>query len=352
MGNPTTDADDYKQWLEKLVHSIEISNGSADALIAQLLKSLLSSFLGLNTDDRDAPDFEDDSVEGQGALSSQERSRLERDYSQNRESGERQRYGDYSKSVGVWNAESLEKSAAKLAELRQTAEKANGGKPLEYTSPVDGGRINSKFGQREASATGGVGSTDHKGLDIGPPVRGEKVPVRAPMAGVVVGAGWRGGYGNMVEIVDIYGMHHRFGHLDSTSIKPGDIVTRGQQFAVMGTTGHSTGVHLHYEQRDGDGNARAPQIAGKIWDKGEVLPGAGTAKPVVAANTGAPAAKAAEPPHPAKLAARAAVRETLTTPVAKPADHPKGQPHESGLQHALSTVQSAGMQVLKTLRLA
>lgn len=321
--------DDFKRWLEQLRKAVDAALAGDQSIIGALLKSLLSSFLGLNTDDRDAPDFEDISDPA-------ERARLERDYSQNREAGERRKYGDYRQSVGQWSAESLEKSAAKLAALRADEEAKNGDKALEYAAPVAGGRVTSEFGHREASATGGVGSTEHKGLDIGPPVRGEKVPVRAPMTGVVVGKGWRGGYGNMVEIVDIYGVHHRFGHLDSASINVGDTVRRGQPFAVMGTTGHSTGIHLHYEQRDGDGTPRAPQLAEKIWREGQTLPEAAAA-PQLAANTPAPSA--------AHHAARVAV-QPIKAKIVAVVEHPKSQPHETGLSQALHQAQAVAAHAL------
>ncbi|MFM9890814.1 MAG: M23 family metallopeptidase [Rickettsiales bacterium] len=345
--NPQSN-EDFKQWLDQLRKAVEASMAGQDSIFGAILKSLLKSLLGLDTDDRDAPDFEE-------VTDPAERSRLERDYSQNREGKERKSFGDYRDSVGQWNLQSLERSAAKLAELRQTAEKANGGNKLDYTSPVSGGRITSKYGQRDEDATGGVGSTDHKGLDIGPPQAGTNVGVHAPMTGVVVGAGWRGGYGNMVEIVDIYGMHHRFGHLKEVDaeilkkLKNGEtaIVTQGQQFAVMGSTGHSTGVHLHYEQRDGDGNPRNPEIAGHTWKKDQVLPGTDATQTRLAEKASVTPDKAPDAAHPAHVAAKNVVHGTLKTQVAATAIVPP-HPH-TALSDVLSNARNAVGRIMSVV---
>jgi murein DD-endopeptidase MepM/ murein hydrolase activator NlpD len=90
----------------------------------------------------------------------------------------------------------------------------------------------------------------HTGLDI----RGNTgEPVRATAAGKVVTAGWNGGYGKMVEIDHGNGITTRYGHLSGIDVSEGQTVRVGQLVGKIGSTGRSTGPHLHYETRvDGD----------------------------------------------------------------------------------------------------
>lgn len=108
--------------------------------------------------------------------------------------------------------------------------------------PVGGGAITSYFGQRSDPLTGEEGF--HKGLDFGG-TAGE--PVMAVAAGVVTWAGARSGYGTLVEINHGNGYVTRYAHNQSASVAVGQTVTRGEQIALMGSTGHSTGPHLHFE---------------------------------------------------------------------------------------------------------
>ena len=90
----------------------------------------------------------------------------------------------------------------------------------------------------------------HTGLDF----RGDAGdPIHATAAGTVVGAGWSGGYGRVVEIDHGNGLSTRYGHLSQIDVKVGDEIRIGQVIGRMGSTGRSTGPHLHYETRiDGD----------------------------------------------------------------------------------------------------
>jgi murein DD-endopeptidase MepM/ murein hydrolase activator NlpD len=95
----------------------------------------------------------------------------------------------------------------------------------------------------------------HTGIDM----RGEPGdPVRATANGTVTFAGWQGGYGNMVEIDHGNGVSTRYGHLSSIDTDVGKTVKTGQVIGKVGTTGRSTGPHLHYETRI-DGEAVDPQ---------------------------------------------------------------------------------------------
>lgn len=110
------------------------------------------------------------------------------------------------------------------------------------------GKINNEFGFRR-SPFGGRTYEFHAGMDIDGE-RGDQVI--APANGVVIEAGWKGGYGNMIEIDHGNGLKTRYGHLSKIEVQVGDTLTRGQLMAFVGSTGRSTGPHLHYELRLND----------------------------------------------------------------------------------------------------
>jgi len=95
----------------------------------------------------------------------------------------------------------------------------------------------------------------HTGVDLRSNM-GE--PVRATAAGKVVVAGWSGGYGKMVEIDHGNGLATRYGHLSTIEVTEGQTVHLYQVIGRVGSTGRSTGPHLHYETRV-DGDAVDPQ---------------------------------------------------------------------------------------------
>ncbi|MDO8877989.1 MAG: M23 family metallopeptidase [Pseudolabrys sp.] len=93
------------------------------------------------------------------------------------------------------------------------------------------------------------GPAIHSGIDL----RGDTGdPVRATATGEVVTASWQGGYGNMVEIDHGNGLSTRFGHMSKIEVKVGQRVAIGQTIGRIGSTGRSTGPHLHYETRIND----------------------------------------------------------------------------------------------------
>ncbi len=94
----------------------------------------------------------------------------------------------------------------------------------------------------------------HTGIDF----RGNTgEPVRATASGTVTGAGWSGGYGRMVEIEHANGVSTRYGHLSEIDVKVGQPIKIGQVVGRLGSTGRSTGPHVHYETRI-DGEAVDP----------------------------------------------------------------------------------------------
>jgi murein DD-endopeptidase MepM/ murein hydrolase activator NlpD len=104
----------------------------------------------------------------------------------------------------------------------------------------------------------------HTGIDF----RGDiGEPVHATAEGTVTVAGWEGGYGRMVEIDHGNGLATRYGHLSQIDVSVGDKIRIGQVIGLIGSTGRSTGPHLHYETRV-NGEAVNPQ---KFLDAGEKL---------------------------------------------------------------------------------
>lgn len=105
--------------------------------------------------------------------------------------------------------------------------------------PVNG-RINSGYGKRWGRM--------HTGLDID---ANEGQPVGAAAAGVVTGAGWDGGYGKTVTIRHSNGLVTRYAHLSKIEVQVGQSVERGDLIGLAGSTGRSTGTHVHFEVLSG-----------------------------------------------------------------------------------------------------
>jgi murein DD-endopeptidase MepM/ murein hydrolase activator NlpD len=106
------------------------------------------------------------------------------------------------------------------------------------------GWITSGFGKRASPLTGEPGR--HYGVDIANEVGS---PIRVTADGLVTYAGWENGYGRVVVVEHGYGFSTRYGHCSRVDVKVGDEVKRGQVIAYVGSTGRSTGSHLHYEVR-------------------------------------------------------------------------------------------------------
>ncbi|MEH6950342.1 M23 family metallopeptidase [Nitrobacter sp. NHB1] len=125
---------------------------------------------------------------------------------------------------------------------------------VPYRKPVVGKvEFTSGFGVRVDPFVGRPAM--HTGLDFRAAM-GD--PVRATANGKVVSAGWAGGYGRMVEIDHGNGLSTRYGHLSAIDVKVGQSIKIGQVVGEVGSTGRSTGPHLHYETRI-DGEAVDPQ---------------------------------------------------------------------------------------------
>jgi len=113
------------------------------------------------------------------------------------------------------------------------------------------GRITSGYGQRRDPFEQAEGEFHH-GLDI---ANSLGTPIKVTADGIVKLASWQGGYGRLVVIEHPRGFRTYYGHNSKLMVKPGDHVKRGDVIALMGTSGHSTGYHMHYE----------------IWQNGRVV---------------------------------------------------------------------------------
>ena len=127
----------------------------------------------------------------------------------------------------------------KLNLYRIAAEKA------PFATPVRARfRFTSPFGNRRHPVTGGVRM--HDGVDFAAPVGTD---IHTTADGVVTYAGWQSGYGRIIKIRHEFGVETRYAHLSRLRVKKGQKVSRGDHIGDMGSSGRSTGSHVHYEVR-------------------------------------------------------------------------------------------------------
>ena len=155
-------------------------------------------------------------------------------------------------TVTYVNGEETERTVLSSVTLREpvTEQRLQGTKERPTWLPTGSfrwpvsGRITSYFGGRKSP--GGIGSTNHKGIDIAAP---KGTPVYAADGGTVTYAGWMSGYGYLVRINHGNGYETYYGHNSSLTVSVGQHVYKGQQIARVGSTGNSTGNHCHFEVR-------------------------------------------------------------------------------------------------------
>jgi murein DD-endopeptidase MepM/ murein hydrolase activator NlpD len=140
----------------------------------------------------------------------------------------------------------LDDALDRLDAARRTARK------LPFGNPSPGSNITSRFGNRTDPFLGRLAL--HAGIDFR---ASTGTQIRSSGAGTVIVAGRNGGYGNMVEIDHGDGLSTRYAHLSRVLVKVGDHVEASDPVGLSGTTGRSTGPHLHYEVRR-DGKAIDP----------------------------------------------------------------------------------------------
>jgi murein DD-endopeptidase MepM/ murein hydrolase activator NlpD len=154
-------------------------------------------------------------------------------------------FGGQTAPRNVTDASRMLESVAKTVQVRNAVATTLPSRPWE--SVLEGsGVLTSPFGMRRDPFTGHPAF--HKGIDIAA-ARGTEI--QAYDSGEVVFSGWRGGYGNLVVLRHPNGLETRYGHASELSVKVGDTVRTGQVVGKVGSTGRSTGDHLHFEVRVG-----------------------------------------------------------------------------------------------------
>ena len=135
-------------------------------------------------------------------------------------------------------------ASEQLAVLRRAAELSGAIDRIgqDYLWPLEG-RISSAFGWRSISV---AGNRFHGGIDIAAPTG---TPVRSARGGVVTRAGWVGAYGFLVIVEHGAGWETRYAHLSRIDVTLGQRVSQGAVVGLVGSTGASTGPHLHFEVR-------------------------------------------------------------------------------------------------------
>jgi murein DD-endopeptidase MepM/ murein hydrolase activator NlpD len=149
-----------------------------------------------------------------------------------------------------------EQEAARFHALFQSWKKldkiTNGVISIPSIQPIANFTFTSAFGVRSDPFRGSAAM--HAGVDLASPTG---TPIYATADGIVDRAEWSGGYGNMVEIDHGKGIATRYGHMSRIAAHAGERVKRGDLIGYVGSTGRSTGSHLHYEVRI-DGHAVNP----------------------------------------------------------------------------------------------
>ncbi len=132
---------------------------------------------------------------------------------------------------------------------------------ISFEAPVRGHSINSPFGLRRLP---GQQARNHEGIDIAAP-RGTGVYVAAE--GSVLRTGYDpAGYGRFVEIRHPNGMTTLYGHLSRLDVASGDPVEAGARIGLVGSTGRSTGPHLHFEVRRGERQVNPVKVMGRAFE--------------------------------------------------------------------------------------
>lgn len=149
----------------------------------------------------------------------------------------------------------IEEEAKKAEEAKKEEESSNkttttNNKVVVAVRPISGGKITSRFGERSS-----VRSSAHTGLDLAAPTG---TTIKAAASGKVIFAGYKGSYGYMIKIECDNGYEMWYAHCSKLYVSAGVRVSAGDKIAAVGSTGNSTGSHLHFEIRK-NGKALNPQ---------------------------------------------------------------------------------------------
>lgn len=133
---------------------------------------------------------------------------------------------------------------------------------VQFDAPVKGYRVNSAFGLRKLTIE--AKARAHKGVDIAAP---QGTSVHTTAEGRVVRAGFQaGGYGNFIEVKHPNGMSSVYGHLSRIDVHVGQAVASDERIGLVGSTGYSTGPHLHFEVRRNGGQVNPAKVVGQAFD--------------------------------------------------------------------------------------
>jgi murein DD-endopeptidase MepM/ murein hydrolase activator NlpD len=134
-------------------------------------------------------------------------------------------------------------------------------RPITFEEPVRGFAINSRFGMRRLG--GEPGARMHKGVDIAAPTG---TAVYSAAEGEIIRIGRQPeGYGNFIEIRHPNGMTTMYAHLSRIDVASGDRVLGGERIGLVGSTGYSTGPHLHFEVRRGGTQVNPGRVVGETF---------------------------------------------------------------------------------------
>lgn len=131
-----------------------------------------------------------------------------------------------------------------FADWKSLENRETGRVAIPSRKPVDSFKLTSQYGFRADPFAGR--RARHKGVDMAGPIG---TPIYATADGIVGRAQWVGGYGKYVEVNHGGEIQTRYGHMSQIMVEPNQRVTKGQIIGLMGSTGRSTGSHLHYEVR-------------------------------------------------------------------------------------------------------
>ncbi|WP_267242000.1 M23 family metallopeptidase [Streptomyces sp. PR69] len=144
-----------------------------------------------------------------------------------------------SKASAAESTDAQKTQQAQQPQAAQPAASASG-----FSAPLSGASVTTPYRASGASWSSGY----HTGVDF---AAATGATVKAVTAGTVVSAGWGGAYGNEVVIRHNDGTYSQYAHLSALSVSSGQSVSAGQQIGLSGSTGNSTGPHLHFEVRTG-----------------------------------------------------------------------------------------------------
>jgi murein DD-endopeptidase MepM/ murein hydrolase activator NlpD len=134
-------------------------------------------------------------------------------------------------------------------------------RPMTFEEPVRGFAINSSFGMRRLG--GEPGTRMHKGVDIAAP---QGTAVYSAAEGEIVRIGHQpAGYGNFIEMRHPNGMTTMYAHLSRIDVASGDRVMAGERIGLVGSTGYSTGPHLHFEVRRDGAQVDPSRVVGQTF---------------------------------------------------------------------------------------